>query len=94
MFNTISEQDILRVVGPNVWLHRGQKLTEVQVKTLRGDVQAFQGSNLWKVLRSELLWQAQVGYKKSKGDADLVAVKVLELLVKTIDDKLTSMSVV
>lgn len=94
VFNTITEDDILKIVGTNLWSHKGNKYTPDQVRALRAEASAFKSSGLWRVLRAELLWKAQEGYKKSKGEADLVAVKVLELLVETIDKKLEKMIVV
>jgi hypothetical protein len=91
VYNTITGDDILKVRGPNVWEHKGHPLTEGQVKALRAEAKALRESGIWKILRAELLWLAQKGYKKSTGEADLVSVKILELLVKTIDEKLDEM---
>lgn len=94
VFNTVTSEDILRIKAPNVWEHRGSELTEGQVNALRHEAESFKDSGLWQILRAELLWQAKLGYSKSKGEADLVAVKVLEHLVRTIDEKLEKMIII
>lgn len=95
VFNTISEDDILRIKAPNVWTHKGKSLTEGQVKMLRGEAESFKESGLWKILKAELLYLAhQSGYVKSKTEADQVAAKLLEYLVDIIQSKLDKMSVV
>jgi len=92
VYNTITEDDILRITALNVWSHKGTSLTPGQVVALRNEARALKDSGLWKILRSELLWLARNGYSKSKGESDLVAVKILELLVKTIEEKLDTMT--
>lgn len=92
VFNTITKEDILSIKGPNVWEHRGSPLTEGQVNALRTEAEGFRESGLWKILRAELLWLAKKGYSKSQGESDLVAVKMLELLVRTLDEKLEDMT--
>lgn len=94
VFNTVTADEILRIKAPNVWEHKGSNLTEGQVNALRQEAEIFKNSGLWKVLRSELLWLARAGYSRSIGESDLVAVKVLELFVKTIDEKLERMTVI
>lgn len=94
VFNTVTSDDILRIKAPNAWEHKGENLTEGQVNALRTEAEHFRDSGLWKILRSELLWQAKLGYTKAKGEADLVAVKVLEHLVRVIDEKLEKMIVI
>ncbi len=90
-FNTITEKDFLKILAPNIWEHKGNRLTEGQVNALRNEADIFKNSALWNILRSELLWKAKEGYSKSKGESDLIAVKILEYLVSLIDGKLESM---
>lgn len=95
VFNTITEDDILKIKAPNVWTHKGKSLTEGQVNALRSEAQLFRESGLWKILKAELLYLAhQSGYVKSKTEADQVAAKLLEYLVDTMQTKLDKMSVV
>lgn len=93
VFNTVTEDDILRIKSLNTWEHKGKELTEGQVKALRSEAEMFSKSGLWKILKSELLWLAhQSGYVKSKTEEDQVAAKLLEYLVDVIDTKLNKMT--
>lgn len=92
VFNTISEEDILKVKAPGVWEHKGKLLSEGQVKALSNEAKSFQESGLWKILKSELLWLAhQNGYVKSKTEADQIAGKMLEYLTDVVETKLKNM---
>lgn len=92
VFNTITEDDILKIKATNVWEHKGKELTAGQVKALQNEAQSFRESGLWKILKSELLWLAhQNGYVKSKTEADQIAGKMLEYLTDVIDSKLKRM---
>ncbi len=91
VYNTITEDDIIKITAPNVWMHKGNKLTPGQVVALRNEAKAFLESGLWKILKAELLWLAKSGYSKSKTESDLIAVKLLELLTKALEDALRKM---
>jgi hypothetical protein len=93
VFNTITEDDILKIKSPEIWYCKGKELTPGQVKALRSEADSFYNSGLWKILRSELLWHAhQNGYVKSKTEADQIAGKLLEYLTNVVDSKLKIMS--
>lgn len=93
VFNTITEDDILKVKATNVWEHKGKLLTEGQVKALQNEATSFRESGLWKILKAELLWLAHKnGYVKSKTEADQIAGKMLEYLCDVVDTKLKIMS--
>ena len=93
VFNTVTKDDILRIKAHNVWEHKGVLLNEGQVKALKNEAAAFYNSALWKTLKSELQYQAyQSGYVKSKTESDQISAKVLEYLVKVVDDRLREMT--
>lgn len=93
VFNTVTEEDILKIKAPNVWVHKGKELTDGQVNALKSEASAFKESGLWKILKAELLWIAHTsGYVKSKTEADQIAGKMLEYLTGIIDTKLRQMS--
>lgn len=95
VFNTISEEDILKVLAPNVWEHRGKKLTEGQVKALRAEATAFSESGLWKILKAELLWHAhEKGFRKSKTEGDQIAGKLLEYFTDIVESRLKKMIII
>ncbi len=92
VFNTISEEDILKVSAPGVWTHKGRKLTDGQIKALKAEAKVFHESALWLILKSELLYLAQDrGYVKSKTEADQIAGKMLQYLTDIVDSKLKRM---
>lgn len=92
-FNTISEEDILKITAPNAWEHKGKRLTEGQVNALRDQAKLFRDSPLWNVLKAELRWLAyQTAYVKSKTEADQVAGKLLHYLTDVVDGKLKKMT--
>jgi hypothetical protein len=102
VFNTISDEDILRIVtekdarGAVVkvkWLHKGVELNEDKVRALRGQAQAFIKTSLWKILREEIIWHAQKKtLDKGETEADLVSAKLLRYFVDVLESKLKSMS--
>lgn len=93
VFNTISEEDILKIKAPNVWTHKGKDLTEGQVNALRLEATSFNNSGLWRILKAELIYLAhQSGYVKSKTTEDQIAAKLLEYLVDVVQTKLDKMT--
>lgn len=93
VFNTITDEDILKIRGVNVWEHKGRLLTEGQVKALKNEAGSFRESGLWKILKAELIYLAHdTGYRKSKTEADQIAGKLLEYLTDVIDTKLRKLS--
>ena len=93
VFNTISSDDILKITGPNNWMHKGKKLTSMQIESLRNEAKAFANSHIWRVLRGELLYQAhKKGYVQSTTSADQIAGKMMEYITNVIDTKLKNMS--
>lgn len=95
VFNGVDENDILQVIGPNVWLHKGHRLTDGQVKALREEARTFKETGLWKILSAELLWLGQQACgAKSKTESDLIAGKNLMYTVEVINKRLDKMIVV
>lgn len=100
VFNTVSEKDILRIEPPKtragaaVWYYRGEPLQAAQVEALKKQARVFAESDVWRMLKNELLWHAnQKGLVQSQTAEDIVASKVLIYLTDVIDSKLRSMSV-
>jgi len=99
VFNTITESDIIKIersdspTKPDVWHYKDGALTQAQVNLLKKQAQSFRESELWKILSTELMWQAtQKGLVKSQTAEDIVASKVLIYLIDVINSKLKSMS--
>jgi len=92
VFNTITEEDILKIKAPGVWEHKSKLLSPGQVKALKSEAQLFKESGLWKILFAELQWLAyKRGYVESKTEADLIAGKLLTYLTNVINTKLNRM---
>jgi hypothetical protein len=99
VFNLVTEDDILRVqrssnpMKPDIWYHNGRPLQTAQVKLLQEQAKSFAQSELWKILKSELLHIAHKnGFEKATSEADMVTNKALVYLVDVIDSKLKSIA--
>lgn len=92
VFNTITKDDVLKVVSPNVWMYRGMKLTPDQVVNLRDQAKNLKSSKIWEVLKNELLYHAHLkGYVQSKTEADQIAGKMMVYITDVIDSRLNKM---
>lgn len=92
VFNTISDDDILKITAPNTWQHKGHDLTADQVNALRSEAQAIQGTVLWKMLMDEITWHAQKRtLEKSQTEADLIACKLLVYFRDILQSRLQKM---
>lgn len=99
VFNTITEDDILRIertetpLQKDKWFYKGQQLPPANVELLQTQAQSLKESELWKLLKHELLWHAQEkGLYKSQTPEDQIASKLLIYFTDIIDSKLNSMS--
>lgn len=91
-FNTVSDEDILIVRSLNVWEHKGRKLTPDQIVLLKDEAKQLLNSALWKILKAEILWLAQVkGLNQSKTYADQISGKMMIYLTEVIDKRLQDM---
>lgn len=92
VFNTISEDEILKTGEKGLWEHKGKVLTKEQVAMLKEQAATFSDSALWKILKAELCWHAQdKGFLKSQTVADQLSGKILVYLTQVIDKKLKAM---
>jgi hypothetical protein len=99
VFNTVSTDDILRIersknpIKPDVWFYKGQPLQKAHIELLKTQSTSFAESELWKILKTEIRWQAeQRGLIKSTTEADLIASKMMLYLLDVIESKLGDMS--
>lgn len=99
VFNTITEEDILRIersknpLQRDKWFYKGQELPAANVELLQKQAESLRESELWKLLKSELRWHAQEkGLFKSQTPEDQIASKLLIYLTDILDSKLNSMS--
>lgn len=95
VFNTITDEDILKIKAPNVWFHKGAELTSSQVNALRGEAQAILSTQTWKILMNELRWHAQKRtLEKSQTEQDLIAAKLLTYLTDILESRLEKMAAI
>jgi len=92
VFNTITDEDILRIKAPNVWEYKGKELNEGQVKALRAEAEIISKTKLWGMLKDEITWYAQKNtLEKGKTESDLVAGKLLIYFKDILDSRLKKM---
>lgn len=93
VFNTISTDDILKhetnpVTGEKVWMHHGAPLSDGQVTVLKKEALAFSKTSLCTVLMDELHYHARSKLEAAKTEEDIVSAKLLDYLVKTMQEKI------
>lgn len=93
VFNLITEEDLLKISAPNVWMHKGQQLSPGQVKALREQASVFKDSQLWKILEAELKYHAQKKIlDKGQTEADIISAKMLIYLTDILRTRLDNMT--
>ena len=92
LFNTLDEDDILKVTAEGNWIFQGKQMTDGQKKMLIAEATQFVGTKLWEVLQIDLKYQAnRKMYIESKSDMDLVAGKLWTFTINTLKTRLTSL---
>lgn len=98
VINLPTEKDLLEIKRSNqpnkddVWIHKGNELSKAQVSLLEAQAETLQNSLLWKVLKDEILWQAQKrGLVEATGVGDIIVGKSLIYLTDIIETKLNNM---
>lgn len=92
-FNTIGSEDILRVVDSGAWLWEGKPLRQEQVQLLKAEAAQYEQTFLWKVIQSELKYQANKRmFITSEGDMDLVAGKLLVYYIDIVKTKIADIA--
>ena len=93
VFNTIDEDDILRVNEQGRMTFKRKVLTEEQEEIIKEDAIRFKDSQIWYFLRQEVKFQAsQRLILKSQTPQDIVASKVLMYLLKVMTDKVNNLA--
>lgn len=93
LFNTITEDDILKVLPGNVLMYRGKKMEKEWVSQLREKAMIFSNSVLWEMLSNEVKYLSNLRmYEKGKTDDDLLAGKMALYVLEVLDKKLKELS--
>jgi len=92
LFNTISENDILKVKNGE-WILGGRPQTEAEMKLIASEAYVLTKSKLWKVLQFDLKCKAnEITFLKSKTEQDLIAGKITHYLIEQIKKRLESLA--
>ena len=92
LFNTVDEDDILRVVNGKMYF-RGKPLKTEEQQNIKEDAERFKNSKIWYFLRKELQYQENQAIQlRSKTLDDIVAGKVLIYITKIISDKVRTLT--
>lgn len=76
LFNTIGPDDILKPVGGGQWMFEGKTLTKGQVELLMLEAAQLDQMLLWKVLRKDILYQANKKmYLLAENDLQVITAK-------------------
>lgn len=93
LFNTIGENDIIRVHDSGHWIHAGKPLRIEEVKMLQAEAEAFQKMHLYKVLKNELrYWSNRKMFIDSVDVGDIVAGKLLVYYIDIVETRIKRMS--
>jgi hypothetical protein len=96
VFNTIDENDILTVVkgekGNDTWYYKGKPLSPQQVKSLRLQAESYLKSDLWIMMRDEIIFLAQKNtLDKGTTEADLTSGKLLKYFIEVFENRMKRM---
>lgn len=90
-FNTIGPEDILQEKG-KVWMCEGKPLSDGEKNLLIAETAQFLNSKLWKVLKTDIQYQAnRAMFIKGEDKDDLVAGKLLLYTLDVIKTRLKSL---
>ncbi len=94
LFNTISVEDILREdITTKQWYFKDKGLSDAKKKSLIAEATSFLNSGLWKMLKADVLYQANKKiFILSRNDLDLIMGKSWTLVFDCITTRLKSMS--
>ncbi len=91
LYNTISQEDILKEEG-GVWKFQGRELNKATVKLLTVEANQLLGTKLWKVLKTDVLWNAnRAMYLQSKSQMDLITGKLWTYVFDCMNTRLESL---
>lgn len=76
LFNTIDADDILKAGAPGQWIFEGKILSKAQVQMLIAEAAQLEQTLLWKVLKKDILYQAnRKMYLHAENDLHVVTAK-------------------
>ncbi len=93
VFNTISEEDILKEEPGGVWTHKGQPLTPGQIAALKKEAMAFSQTKLFSILMAEIRWHGRNAHNKAVTESDLITANMLGYFADVVEGKLRKIAV-
>ncbi len=91
--NWVSEDDILIISSEGI-RHKGRYLSKDQVTQLTEQAKAIRGMYLWKVLRDEVLYTAQLMFIKARNYDGTLSARLLLRAIEVIEKRLASFEVI
>lgn len=88
VFNTVSEEDVLRAVGPDQWSHKGRILSSGEIELLKKEAKQFGKMKLPEILGAELRWHAKDKLNKATTENDIIVAKLLSYFVDLLYNKI------
>ena len=93
LFNTISEDDILKQNSDSTWMFEGKPLTKGEINSLKMQAKDYIDSRLYKVISKDITYQAnRKMFIDSQGEIDLTAGKLLLFYNYIVNTRLKNMS--
>jgi hypothetical protein len=91
VFNLPTAQDLL-IINGNTWTYKGDVLPEANVMELKTQAEKLLSSELWKILRTAILFDAQNrALNRSQTESDLIGAKMEIYLITEVEKLLKHM---
>ena len=92
LFNTITDQDILRETSEG-WLIEERVITKAEQDILTAQAKSLLESRLWQVLQKDIKWQAgKIGWLGAKDMMDVAMGKMIIYTLDIINTRLKSLA--
>lgn len=92
LYNTIGEDDILKIEGGK-WTNAGREISDAEKKLIISDARLFLNSRLWKVLKNDIKYRANLAmFEKAKTEIDITAGKLWLYTLNCIETKLNQIT--
>ena len=93
LFNFVSEEDILRIDEFGNVFYKNRKLDSDMVSSLKESAEGFSDSTMWKIVSSELRYQANRRMlEKSQSVDDILVGKAALWVLQIMEDKIDDLS--
>ena len=87
-FNTITDEDVLKVNSDGQWTHKGNILTSGMVEVLKKEAVAFNKMGLCAILINEIRYHARLALEKAQTENDIISAKLLSYFTDVLQSKI------